>query len=150
MTPRSPRRAAASVSAAVARDPATGVVEVRLANGLLALVLPIPDLPIVSVQTWYRVGSREEEKGLTGLAHFLEHLMFKGTATLRRGDIDRVTMKNGGANNADTTTDRTRYYFSFASDRCALDHARRTVSRTSSKAGRRPSVRSLTRTKCAP
>jgi zinc protease len=101
----------------VKRDEKSGITEVVLPNGLLGLVVPRRTAPIVSVQTWYRVGSREEEKGLTGLAHFLEHLMFKGTAKLRRGDIDRVTMKNGGANNADTTTDRTRYYFSFASDR---------------------------------
>ena len=101
----------------VTRDEKSGITEVKLPNGLIGLVVPRRTAPIVSVQTWYRVGSREEEKGLTGLAHFLEHLMFKGTSTLRRGDIDRVTMKNGGANNADTTTDRTRYYFSFASDR---------------------------------
>ncbi len=107
-SPRQPR---------VTRDEKSGITEVKLPNGLIGLVVPRRVAPIVSVQTWYRVGSREEEKGLTGLAHFLEHLMFKGTAVLRRGDIDRVTMKNGGANNADTTTDRTRYYFSFASDR---------------------------------
>ncbi|MCE9634828.1 MAG: insulinase family protein [Planctomycetes bacterium] len=99
------------------RDAATGVVELRLSNGLHALVLSLPDSPVVSVQAWYRVGSREEEKGRTGLAHFLEHLMFKGTATMRKGDIDLVTLRNGGQNNADTTYDRTRYYFSFARDR---------------------------------
>lgn len=104
-------------SSVVTRDPASGVVEVRLPNGLLALILPRPDQPVVSVQVWYRVGSREEEKGRTGLAHFLEHLMFKGTATLRKGDIDIVTMRNGGQNNADTTWDRTRYWFNFSRDR---------------------------------
>jgi zinc protease len=98
-------------------DAKSGVTELVLPNGLVALIVPRRAAPIVSVQTWYRVGSREEEKGKTGLAHFLEHLMFKGTADLRRGDIDRVTLRNGGANNADTTTDRTRYFFSFASDR---------------------------------
>jgi zinc protease len=106
--PKSPR---------VTEDAKTGVTELVLPNGLVALVVPRRAAPVVSVQTWYRVGSREEEKGKTGLAHFLEHLMFKGTAELRRGDIDRVTLRNGGANNADTTTDRTRYFFSFASDR---------------------------------
>lgn len=101
----------------VLRDAATGVVEARLANGLLALIVALPDSPVVSVQTWYRVGSREEEKGRTGLAHFLEHLLFKGTADLRRGDIDLVCLKNGGQNNADTSHDRTRYFFNFARDR---------------------------------
>jgi zinc protease len=101
----------------VVEDAGSGVVELTLPNGLLALVLPRRAAPLVSIQTWYRVGSREEEKGRTGLAHFLEHLMFKGTTHLRRGDIDRVTLKNGGANNADTSNDRTRYFFNFASDR---------------------------------
>ena len=101
----------------VLRDTELGVVEARLQNGLTALVLERPGSPVVSVQTWYRVGSREEEKGKTGLAHFLEHLMFKGTDVMRKGDIDLVTLRNGGQNNADTTTDRTRYYFDFASDR---------------------------------
>jgi len=99
------------------RDEREGNTLVRLANGLTALIAPRPDSPVVSVQTWYRVGSREEERGKTGLAHFLEHLMFKGTATLRKGDIDLVTLRNGGANNADTSQDRTRYYFTFAADR---------------------------------
>ncbi len=103
--------------AEVTRCAETGVVEVRLANGLVALILARPGAPVVSVQTWYRVGSREEEKGRTGLAHFLEHLMFKGTATMRKGDIDLVTLRNGGQNNADTTADRTRYFFDFAADR---------------------------------
>jgi zinc protease len=89
----------------------------RLANGLHALLLEQPGAPIVSTQAWYRVGSREEEKGRTGLAHFLEHLMFKGTGTLRKGDIDLVCLRNGGQNNADTTYDRTRYFFNFARDR---------------------------------
>ena len=101
----------------IVRDPVTGVIEVRLANGLHALVTNRPDAPVVSTQVWYRVGSREEEKGRTGLAHFLEHLMFKGTTSLRKGDIDLVCLRNGGVNNADTTYDRTRYYFNFARDR---------------------------------
>jgi zinc protease len=101
----------------VLRDAELGVVEARLRNGLTALVLQRPGSPVVSVQTWYRVGSREENKGQTGLAHFLEHLMFKGTDMMRKGDIDLVTLRNGGHNNADTTTDRTRYFFDFAADR---------------------------------
>ncbi len=94
-----------------------GITELRLPNGLVALLYPRRGAPLVAVQTWYRVGSREEEKGRTGLAHFLEHLMFKGTDQLRKGDIDLVTLRNGGHSNADTSTDRTRYYFTFAADR---------------------------------
>jgi zinc protease len=94
-----------------------GITCVVLANGMRAILAPRPESPVVSVQTWYRVGSREEDRGKTGLAHFLEHLLFKGTETLRKGDIDLVTLRNGGANNADTSQDRTRYYFTFAADR---------------------------------
>jgi len=101
----------------VRHDDSAHVTEARLTNGLTALILERRCSPVVSVQTWYRVGSREEDKGRTGLAHFLEHLMFKGTDTLRKGDIDLVTLRNGGQNNADTTTDRTRYFFDLASDR---------------------------------
>ena len=97
--------------------PPSEVHEHVLPNGLRVLVHPRPGSPVVASQIWYRVGSREEQKGRTGLAHFLEHLLFKGTATLRKGDIDLVTLRNGGQNNADTTTDRTRYYFTFAKDR---------------------------------
>lgn len=97
--------------------PQMDVHEHVLGNGLRAIVHPRPGSPVVSSQIWYRVGSREETKGRTGLAHFLEHLLFKGTDTLRKGDIDLVTLRNGGHNNADTTTDRTRYYFTFAKDR---------------------------------
>lgn len=103
--------------ASVTRCDATGVIDVRLRNGMTALLVPQSDSPVVATQTWYRVGSREEEKGKTGLAHFLEHLLFKGTRELRKGDIDLVTLRNGGQNNADTTYDRTRYWFTFAKDR---------------------------------
>ncbi|HTE21004.1 MAG TPA: pitrilysin family protein, partial [Armatimonadota bacterium] len=61
----------------------------------------------------YRVGSRDELPGATGIAHFLEHLMFKGTRTLPKGAIDRLTYQNGGSNNAFTFNDYTAYEFNF-------------------------------------
>jgi zinc protease len=72
---------------------------------------------------WYRVGSRNEELGQTGKSHFLEHMLFKGTARFKKGQIDLLTLKNGGNNNAFTSHDFTAYYFNFASDRweVALD-----------------------------
>jgi zinc protease len=72
---------------------------------------------------WYRVGSRNEEMGHTGKSHFLEHMLFKGTERFKKGQIDLLTLKNGGGNNAFTSHDFTAYYFSFASDRweVALD-----------------------------
>ncbi len=73
--------------------------------------------PIVAAIIWYRVGSRNEELGQTGKSHFLEHMLFKGTDRYRKGEIDLVTLQNGGANNAFTWLDFTAYYFTFASDR---------------------------------
>jgi len=72
---------------------------------------------------WYRVGSRNEELGQTGKSHFLEHMLFKGTNRFKKGQIDLLTLKNGGNNNAFTSHDFTAYYFNFASDRwkVALD-----------------------------
>jgi len=72
---------------------------------------------------WYRVGSRNEEFGQTGKSHFLEHMLFKGTDRFKKGEIDLLTLKNGGGNNAFTSHDFTAYYFNFASDRwdIALD-----------------------------
>jgi zinc protease len=75
------------------------------------------DRPVVATMMWYRVGSRNEELGQTGKSHFLEHMLFKGTARLKKGEIDLITVRNGGANNAFTWLDYTAYYFNFASDR---------------------------------
>ncbi len=75
------------------------------------------DVPVVTVMIWYRVGSAHERLGEKGLAHYLEHMLFKGTDRYARGEIDLITMKNGGSNNAFTAEDYTAYFFSFASDR---------------------------------
>src|SRR5262249_28316859 len=78
---------------------------------------PIPDAPTVTVMTAYRVGSADEELDQTGLSHYLEHLMFKGTDKLMPGDIDKLTRRAGGQNNAYTTTDFTNFHFDMAADR---------------------------------
>ena len=65
----------------------------------------------------YKVGSADEDLDHTGLSHYLEHLMFKGTDKIKPGDIDRITYRNGGANNAYTDTDYTIFHFDFAADR---------------------------------
>src|SRR5581483_4025251 len=88
-----------------------------LDNGLVVLTKEVHTSPIVTSMIWYRVGSRNEELGLTGQSHFLEHMLFKGTERYRKGEIDLLTLQNGGANNAFTDTDYTAYYFNFASDR---------------------------------
>ena len=88
-----------------------------LSNGLVVLTKEVHTSPIVTSMLWYRVGSRNEELGHTGKSHFLEHMLFKGTDRFKKGEIDLLTLKNGGANNAFTSHDFTAYYFNFASDR---------------------------------
>jgi len=103
----------------VARPPAlAGEIEVStLANGLVLALVHNPQAPLVTSALFYRVGARDEEAGLGGLAHFLEHLMFKGSERYGPGEIDRRTQALGGANNAFTNHDLTAYWFTFASDR---------------------------------
>ncbi|MEE8350220.1 MAG: pitrilysin family protein [Acidobacteriota bacterium] len=89
----------------------------QLPNGLTVLLREDPAVPMVSSMIWYRVGSRFERPGITGISHFLEHMMFKGTDRYQKGEIDRITACQGGSNNAFTSHDYTAYYFTFASDR---------------------------------
>src|SRR3970282_1197302 len=72
------------------------VTETVLDNGLRILVLEHHLSPIATVQTWYRIGSRNEIPGATGLAHFLEHMMFKGTPMHGKGQFARIVGANGG------------------------------------------------------
>jgi zinc protease len=88
-----------------------------LPNGLRVYLKPIPESPVVTTMVAYKVGSADENLDRTGLSHYLEHLMFKGTNKIMPGDIDRLTLRNGGQNNAYTTEDYTVYHFDFASDR---------------------------------
>ena len=96
------------------------VTEATLDNGLRVLVQEDSRNPIVAVQILYRVGSRNELPGATGLAHFLEHLMFKGTPTRGRGEISRLIEQNGGRENAFTTKDMTGYFTNIVADRLDL------------------------------
>jgi zinc protease len=91
----------------------SGAVQRTLPNGLRVIVRPRRTAPVVTSMIWYRVGSRDELPGATGIAHFLEHLMFKGTKKLKKGEIDRLTYQNGGSNNAFTFNDYTAYEFNF-------------------------------------
>ncbi len=81
-----------------------------LSNGFVVLLAPHPGA-VVSVQTWYAVGSADDPPHQTGAAHLLEHMMFKGAARFQKGDIDRATLLRGGANNAFTNCDATVYQF---------------------------------------
>lgn len=91
-----------------------------LPNGLRVYLLPVPGAATVTTKIAYRVGSADEEKDQTGLSHYLEHLLFKGTDQLLPGDIDRATQRNGGQNNAYTSEDMTVYHFDFAADRWTI------------------------------
>ena len=104
----------------LAISPSFATEDVRrtvLDNGLVVLTREVHTSPIVTAMIWYRVGSRNEELGDTGKSHFLEHMLFRGTDRFKKGEIDLITLKNGGANNAFTSHDFTAYYFNFASDR---------------------------------
>jgi zinc protease len=90
-----------------------------LANGLRLRVLAQPSAPTTSYYTFFRVGSRNERPGLTGISHLLEHMMFNGAAKYGPKEFDRVLEARGGASNAYTSNDLTVYYDEFASD--ALD-----------------------------
>ncbi|MCY3592775.1 MAG: pitrilysin family protein [Acidobacteria bacterium] len=84
-----------------------------LANGLQVVLLPQSGAESIVVALCYRAGSRDEEPGECGLAHFLEHMMFKGSAAYEPGAIDRLTQGLGGTNNAFTSHDATLYHFQF-------------------------------------
>jgi zinc protease len=81
-----------------------------LANGLQVVVVPDRRTPVVTHMIWYRVGSADETPGKSGLAHFLEHLMFKGTSKHPGGQFSRVLANFGGQENAFTSTDYTGYF----------------------------------------
>lgn len=84
-----------------------------LKNGLTVLVVPQQTVPKVSVQLWYNVGSKDEKSGEKGIAHFIEHMIFKGTEKLSESDINMITHKLSGYCNAFTSYDYTGYLFDF-------------------------------------
>ena len=91
-----------------------------LDNGLTVVVVTNRRAPIVTHMIWYSVGAADEAPGESGLAHFLEHLMFKGTKTLEPGEFSRIIAENGGQENAFTSWDFTAYFQSVASDRLEI------------------------------
>jgi zinc protease len=93
-----------------------GIRTETLDNGLHIYLKPVPHSPVVSTMVAYKVGSADEDLDHTGLAHYLEHLMFKGTDRLLPGDIDRLTLRSGGSNNAFTSEDYTIYHFDLPAD----------------------------------
>ena len=92
----------------------------RLTNGMQVIIWPVHHIPNVALNLWVRVGSRNEQPGITGLAHFLEHMMFNGTRTRAPGEFDRLMEAQGGANNAFTSDDVTVYEDWFPAGALAL------------------------------
>src|SRR4051812_42267233 len=81
-----------------------------LANGMQVVVIPDHRTPVVTQMIWYKVGSADETPGKSGLAHFLEHLMFKGTAKAPAGKFAQAVNEVGGQENAFTSNDYTAFY----------------------------------------
>ena len=98
-----------------------GITEYRLSNGLRVLLYPEQSKPVINVNITYLVGSRQESYGETGMAHLLEHLMFKGTPT-HRNIPDELSL-HGAKVNGSTTTDRTNYYEIFSASNENLNWA---------------------------
>ena len=92
----------------------------RLDNGLVIVVIPDHRAPVVTHMVWYRIGAADEPAGKSGIAHVLEHLMFKGTRTLKPGEFSKIVSINGGNENAYTSQDYTGYFQKVAKDRLGL------------------------------
>jgi zinc protease len=93
------------------------VSEFKLANGLQVVVVPDHRAPVVTHYVWYRVGSADEPPGVSGIAHFLEHLMFKSTDRIESGSFSKTIARLGGQDNAFTSHDVTGYYQRIAKNR---------------------------------
>ena len=112
--------AAAMLLAVPASAELYGAQGSMLANGMQIVAVPNHRSPVVSHMVWYRAGAADEPPGASGIAHFLEHLMFKGTPKYPDGIMDEVVARNGGDQNAFTSHDYTAYYQNIAVDRLAL------------------------------
>ncbi len=91
-----------------------------LDNGMEVVVIPNHRAPVVTHMVWYKVGAADESPGKSGIAHFLEHLMFKGTDSIPSGEFSHIVARNGGRENAFTSQDYTAYFQSVARDRLEL------------------------------
>ena len=81
--------------------------EYKLPNGLHVILHQDNTAPVVTTGVMYHVGSKDEEPGRSGFAHFFEHLLFEGTKNIKRGEWFKIVSSNGGTNNANTSNDRT-------------------------------------------
>lgn len=105
---------------AVAQEVKEEVTHFTLENGMQVVVVEDHRAPVVQHMVWYRAGSADEPKGASGVAHFLEHLLFKATENMEAGELSATVAANGGRDNAFTSHDYTAYYQRVAADRLEL------------------------------
>ncbi len=91
-----------------------------LDNGMRIVVIPDHRVPVITHMVWYKVGAADDPPGKSGIAHFFEHLMFKGTETVPPGEFSKIVARNGGRDNAFTSHDYTAYFQNVAADRIEL------------------------------
>src|SRR5579859_8086993 len=118
-------------SATAVKAPRLNFRQTRLPNGLKVITLEDHRAPVVTVEVWYHVGSKDEAPGKAGFAHMFEHLMFKGSGHMDPDSWDRYIQPIGGNDNADTYYDRTRFYEtvpSYALDRILWMESDRMIS----------------------
>jgi zinc protease len=110
------------MGAVLAAGPALAdtVTTFSLDNGMEVVVIEDHRAPVVVHMVWYRIGAADESPGHSGIAHFLEHLMFQGTKTVAPGDLSKIVSAQGGSDNAFTTADYTAYFQRVAADRLDL------------------------------
>lgn len=111
-----------AVTAPVLTRPAAAseITHAILPNGMEVVVIPDHRAPVATHMVWYKIGGGDEPKGKSGIAHFLEHLMFKGTDKIPPGEFSKIVARNGGQDNAFTTQDATAYFQRVAPDRLRL------------------------------
>src|SRR3990172_4832899 len=99
---------------------AENITQTTLSNGLKVLLKEIHTAPLISSWVWYRVGSRDEVNGRTGISHWTEHMQFKGTPQFPAAVLDKAISREGGTWNAFTYLDWTTYFETMPSDRIDL------------------------------
>ncbi|SHI44721.1 zinc protease [Shimia gijangensis] len=112
--------AAGLVMTAISVQAQEQVSDFQLDNGMQVVVIEDHRAPVVMHMVWYRAGSADEPAGASGVAHFLEHLLFKGTDTMEPGEFSATVAANGGRDNAFTSYDYTAYFQRVAADRLEL------------------------------
>lgn len=110
----------ATLAPEIAQAEQDGVTTFELENGMQVVVVEDNRAPVVQHMVWYRAGSADEPVGSSGVAHFLEHLLFKATDTLADGELSATVAANGGRDNAFTSYDYTAYFQRVAADRLEL------------------------------